>query len=93
MNCEIELDMTWPKYCVIPVISRIPEVDGSNPADLPLTTRATTTFLINNAEIYVSIDTFSNCNIKFLENTSQVFKGIISWNKYRSGVTKRTKRQ
>ena len=91
MNYEIELDMTWPKYCVIPVISRIPEVDRSNPADLTLTTGAT--FLINNAEIYVSVDTFSNCNIKFLENKNQVFKGITSWNKYRSGITKRTKRQ
>ena len=35
--CEIELELTWSKYCVISEISRTPEVEGNNPADETLT--------------------------------------------------------
>ena len=77
INCEIELYLTWSKYCVIPEISRTPEVGGANLADATLKTGAK--FQINNAKLYVSVATLSiNGNIKFLENVKQGFKGTIS---------------
>ena len=50
INCEIELDLTWSKYCVISEILKTPEVKGDNPADETLTGA---TFQINNAKLYV----------------------------------------
>ena len=38
INCEIELDLTWSKNCVIFEISRTPEVYRNNPVDVTLTT-------------------------------------------------------
>ena len=65
--CEIELDSTWLKYCVISEISRLTEVGGANPADATLTTRGT--FQVNNDKLYIPVVTLSiNNNIKFLEN-------------------------
>ena len=66
ISCEIELHMTWSKKSVISEISRTSEVEGANPADETLTTRAT--FQINNAKLYVPVVTFSiNDNNRFLE--------------------------
>ena len=43
-------------------------------------------------KLYVPFVTLSiNNNIKCLENTKQVFKRTISWNKYRSEITKQSK--
>ena len=65
--CEIELDSTLSKYCVISEISWPTEVGGANPADATLTTRAT--FQVNNDKLYIPVVTLSiNNNIKFLEN-------------------------
>ena len=44
---EIDLDLTWSKYCVICEISTTPEAGGANPADTTLTTGRA--FQINNA--------------------------------------------
>ena len=73
INCEIELDLIWSKYCVISDISRTPEVQEDNPMDTTLTNGAT--FQINNAKLYVPVITLSiNGDIKFLENIKQGFK-------------------
>ena len=48
INCEIELDLEWSKYCVISEISRTPEVQGTNPAEATLTTGATFKYMILN---------------------------------------------
>ena len=62
--CEIELDSTWSKYCVILEISRPTELVGANPADTTLTTRAS--FQVNNAKLYIPVVTLSiNNKIKF----------------------------
>ena len=85
INREIELDLTWPKNCVISEISRRPEVGGDNPVNTKLTTGAT--FTINNTKFYVFIVTlFINDNIKFLEYIKQGFKRKTSWSKYRSEI-------
>ena len=41
INCEIELDLTWPKICVISETSGTLEVGATNPVDATQTTGAT----------------------------------------------------
>ena len=85
INCEIELDVTWSRNCVISEISRTPEVNGNNPVDTTQTKGAT--FQISNPKLYVRAVTLSiKDDIKFLENIKQRFKGTISWNKYGSKI-------
>ena len=63
---------------------------GDNPVAATQATGAT--FQINNAKLYVPIVTLSiNNNIKLLENIMQGFKKTISWNKYRSEMTRQPK--
>ena len=93
INCEIELDLSWSRYCFISEISRTPTVPANQ---LVLAVDATqiiwTTFQINNARLYVSVDTLPiNDNITFLENIKPRFKRTISWNKYRSEITTQPK--
>ena len=57
MNCEIGLDLTWSKHCVISDILKTPEIHGYNTLDAKLTAGAT--FQINNAKLYVQIVTLS----------------------------------
>ena len=95
INCEIELDLSWSRYCVISEMSRTSRaVPNTNPVRYELaTTTNSTTFQINNAKLYVPVVTLSvNDNIKFLENIKQGFKRTISWNKYRSEYSKATKK-
>ena len=70
INCEIELDLSWSRYCIISKISRRPAVPANPPAAPAEATKTTgTTFQINNAKFYVPVVTLSiNDNIKFLEN-------------------------
>ena len=90
IKCEIELDLTWTKYCAISEISRTSEVPRDNPADATLTTGAT--FKKNNTKLYVPLVALSvNDNINFLKNIKQGFKRRISWNKYRSEITTQPK--
>ena len=77
INCEIELDLSQTKDCVLSEHSSITGV----------------TFQINNAKLYVSVFSLSiNDNIKFLENIKQRFNRTISWNKYRSEITTHKKK-
>ena len=97
INCEIELDLSWSKECIISEISIKPRIPGNPDANPPVqevalmqTTGAT--FEINNAKLYVPVVTLStNDNIKSLENIKQRFKRTISWNKHRSEITTQIK--
>ena len=94
INYEIELDLTWSKYCLISEISRtFSKVDpNADPVVYEVATATTgATFQINNVKLYVQVVTFSINNIIFLENIKQGFKRTISWNKYRSELTTQTK--
>ena len=76
INCEIELDLSWSRYCVVSEISRTAVVAGN----LPVAATATTRFRINNSKIYVVVVTlFINNNIKFVENIKQGFQRTIFW--------------
>ena len=80
INCEIELDLSWSKNCVISEIPRTAAVGGDNLVDATFTTDATCQ--IDNSKLYAPEVTLSiNDNIKFLENIKQGFKRTISWNK------------
>ena len=89
-NCEIELDLSWSKDCVIPQMSKTPEVAANSYVNLPLPARPATqtsgtTFQINSTKVYVPAKSLSiNNNINFLENLRRAFKRTISWNKSRS---------
>ena len=95
INCEIKLNLKWTKNCEIKEASRtFREVDpNAEEVDYELVTATIhTIFHINNAKLYVPVVTLAvNDNIKFLENIKQGFKGTISWNKYRSEITKQPK--
>ena len=64
INCEIELDLSWTKDCVL--IEQNDNITGVN-------------FVITSTKLYVPVVTLSiNDNIKFLENINQAFKRTIS---------------
>ena len=93
-NCEIELDLTWERNCIITEISRtFRAVDpNADPVVYEIPTETTgATFQINNAKLHVLVVTLSiNDNIKFLENIKKVFKRTISWNICRSEKQQKT---
>ena len=93
INCEIELDLSWSKECIVSETSITSRVAG-NPNANPLVPaveamrRTGATFQINNGKFYVPVATFSvHNNMKFLENIKQGFKRTISWNKYRAEIS------
>ena len=66
----------------------------ANPPNLAREATKTTgtTWQIKSAKLYVPVVTLPiNGNINFLEHLKQGFKRTISWNKYRSEVTKQPK--
>ena len=77
INCEIELDLSWTKDCVL--IEQNNSITGVS-------------FAITSTKLYVPVVTLSiNDNIKFSETMKQGFKRTISWNKYRSEITTQPK--
>ena len=77
INCEIELDLKWSKYCVF-------MEDGDNIRGV--------SFTITSTQLYVAVVTLSiTDNMKFLENIKKGFKRAISWNRYRSEITTQPK--
>ena len=92
IKCEIDLDLSWSKECIISEASATPRIPG-NPAANPSVEEVakiqttSVTFQINNPKLYVAVVTLSKeDNIKFLENIKQGFRRTISWNKYRSEI-------
>ena len=59
LNCEIELDLSWSRYCVISEISRTSKaVPNTNLVRYEVkTTTNSATFQINNAKLYVPVVT------------------------------------
>ena len=93
INCEVELDLSWSKECLISEISVVPRITGNadvNPPvqEVPSIQTTAATLQKDNAKLYVPVVTFSiNDNINFSENIKQGFKRTISWNKYGSEAT------
>ena len=77
INCEIELDLSWAKHCVL--IEQNNNITGVN-------------FVITTTKLYVPVVAlFINDYIKFLEKIKQGFKRTLSWYKYRSEITTQPK--
>ena len=94
VNWEIELDLSWSRYCVITEISRTDgAVPNTNRVRYQVTSQTTgATFQINNTKLYIPVVTLSiNDKIKFLENIKQRCKRTISSNECRSEITAQTK--
>ena len=83
INCEIELDLSWSRNCIISEISRTAAVGGNADANPPVpageaTLITGTTFQINNTKLYVPVVTlFIKNNIKFLEYVKQRFRATV----------------
>ena len=98
INLETELYLLCSKDCVISEISRTPAVPA-NPAGNPSTERALLTqitsaiFQINSTKVYVTAVALSiNDNIKVVENIKHGFTRKVSWNKYKSKITRQPKK-
>ena len=75
-NCEIELDLSWSRNCVITETLRTAAV-AANPTNSASAVTETTgaTFQLNNTKIYVPVVTLSvNDNIKFQKIQSKDLK-------------------
>ena len=64
ISCEIELDLSWSKECMISEISLISRIvlgpDANPPVQKVAVMQTTRTkFQINNAKLYVAVVTFS----------------------------------
>ena len=67
INCEIELDLSWTKNCVL--TEHHNNITGVN-------------FLITSCKLYVPVVVLLiNDNINFSEDIKQRFKRTTSWNK------------
>ena len=79
IKCEIELDLSWRKDCVL--IENHDNITVVN-------------FMINSTKLYVPVVTLSiNYNIRSWENIKHRFKIRISWTKYTSEIKTNTKKQ
>ena len=93
-NCEIELDLSWSKVCLIPEIAKTSGIAGNPTTNSPfLAVTAIESngpnFQINNNKLYVPVTVLPiNFNIKFLEHSKQPFKRTIYCNKYKLEITK-----
>ena len=93
INCGIEFDLLWSRYCIMSEISRRSVVPANPPVHAVKATKTTgTEFQINNAKLYVTVVTLStNNNTTFLQNIKQGFKRTIFWNKHISEITAQPK--
>ena len=78
INCELELDLSWTKDCVL--------IEQNNNITV-------VNFMITSTNLYVPVTTLSvTNNVKFLGNIKQGLKRRISWNKCRSEITTQSKK-
>ena len=90
INCEIEIDLSWSRNCVIP---ESPASAANAPqVAKPVTQTTGTKIQINSTKLYVTagISSRHDKNI-FLRNIKHGFKTTIYWSKYRSDVTAQPK--
>ena len=92
IDCEVSLTLTWSKDCVLAdLITR----NGSPNADPPvaaINALTNATFKITDCKLYVPVVTLSAENgNKLLEQVKTEIKRKITWNKYRSEMSKQTK--
>ena len=90
INCEVNLNLTWCKNCVLTHMATHDDVpaQGNNPAIPAITAPTNATFAISDAKLYVPVVTLSTQgDNKLLEQLKTEFKRTIKWNKYRSEMS------
>ena len=88
INCEVELNLTWFKNCVL--IDKLTRDANYNadPIVHKIDNPENATFNITDTKLYVLVVTLSKENdIKLLEKLKSGFKRTIKWNKYRSQMS------
>ena len=86
INCEIELILTWSKYCALADMTvRAARNNNDPPAILA---RTGLEFQITDTKLCIPVVTLSKENDKkLLEQLKSGFKRTLKWNKYRSQMT------
>ena len=92
INCEISLNLTWSKNCVLTSKATRDADPGVDPAVNEINAPTNATFKITDCKVYVPLVTLSAENYnKLLEQLKTGFKRIIKGNKYRSEMSNQTK--
>ena len=92
INCEISLNLTWSKNCVITRKATRDADPDADPAVNAVNNRTNATFKITNTKLYVSAVTLSTeDDNKFLEELKTGFRRPFKWNKYRSEKSNQAK--
>ena len=92
-NCEISLDLTWSKNCVLTskATRNAHAAEGDNPAVAQINNPTNVVFEIANCKLYVPVVTLSAENEnKSLEQLRTGFDRTIKWKKYRSEISNQT---
>ena len=88
LNCEVELNLTWFKNCVLLDKSTREADYDADPDVYQIDNPENAIFEIKDTKLYVPVVTLSKDNdIKLLEQLKSGFKITIKWNKYRSQMT------
>ena len=93
INCEISLDLTWSKNCVLTskATRNALAAEGDNPAVAQINNPTNAVFEISDCKLYVPAVNLSAENNKLLKQLKAGFKRTIKWNKYRSEISNQTK--
>ena len=74
INCQIKLNLTWKKECVLSTL----DDDDANPENNAV-------FVINDTKLYVPVVTLSKEDNKdFIEQQNKRFQRSIYWNEYKT---------
>ena len=91
INCEASLTLTWSENCAI-LSKATSEADpDADPAVAGIKNPTNAVFKITDCKLYVPVVTSSTeDDNKLLEQSKTGFKRTITWNKYRSEMSKQT---
>ena len=92
INCEISLNLTWSKNCVITSKATREADPDADPAVAGINNPTNATFKIKDTKLYVPIVTLSaEDDNKLLKQLKTGFKKTIKWNNYRSEMSNQNK--
>ena len=92
INCEISLNLTWSRNCVITSKATRDADPDANPPVAAINNPTNATFKIKDTKLYAPVVTLSSENDKeLLGQLKTGFKRTIKWNKYRSKMSNQTK--
>ena len=84
INCEISLDLTWSKNCVLKNLQSTSATSSTPETKIP----TNAVFKITDCKLYVPVVTLSAENQnKLLEQLKTGSKITVTWNKYRSEIS------